>query len=167
MPVTLAIGDGANDVSMIQEAHLGVGISGKEGLQAVNSSDVAIAQFRFLTKLLLVHGRWNYRRLSKVVLYSFYKNIALTVSTLMFQFFCGWSGQSPYEEIVYTGFNFFLFAPILFIGVYDQDISSATAHKYPPSYAVGRLNLDLNPTQILKYILRATLMGAIVFFIPL
>ena len=108
MPVTLAIGDGANDVSMIQEAHLGVGISGKEGLQAVNSSDVAIAQFRFLTKLLLVHGRWNYRRLSKVVLYSFYKNIALTVSTLMFQFFCGWSGQSPYEEIVYTGTFFFV-----------------------------------------------------------
>jgi len=68
---------------------------------------------------------------------------------------------------MFIGFNFFLFAPILFIGVYDQDISSATAHKYPPSYAVGRLNLDLNPTQILKYILRATLMGAIVFFIPL
>jgi len=68
---------------------------------------------------------------------------------------------------LFIGFNFFLFAPILFIGVYDQDISSATAHKYPPSYAVGRLNLDLNPTQILKYILRATLMGAIVFFIPL
>lgn len=120
MPVTLAIGDGANDVSMIQEAHLGVGISGKEGLQAVNSSDVAIAQFRFLTRLLLVHGRWNYRRLSKVVLYSFYKNIALTVSTMFFQFFCGWSGQASYEEIVYTGFNFFLFAPILFIGVFDQ-----------------------------------------------
>jgi len=120
MPVTLAIGDGANDVSMIQEAHLGVGISGKEGLQAVNSSDVAIAQFRFLTRLLLVHGRWNYRRLSKVVLYSFYKNIALTVSTMFFQIFCGWSGQASYEEIVYTGFNFFLFAPILFIGVFDQ-----------------------------------------------
>ena len=167
MPVTLAIGDGANDVSMIQEAHLGVGISGKEGLQAVNSSDVAIAQFRFLTRLLLVHGRWNYRRLSKVVLYSFYKNIALTISTMMFQFYCGWSGQASYEEIVYTGFNFFLFAPILFIGVFDKDITAETSHEFPPAYAVGRTNSDLNPGVIMKYIVLAFFMGCIIFFVPL
>ena len=167
MPVTLAIGDGANDVSMIQEAHLGVGISGKEGLQAVNSSDVAIAQFRFLTRLLLVHGRWNYRRLSKVVLYSFYKNIGLTISTMLFQFYCGWSGQAVYEEIVYTGFNFFLFLPILYIGVHDKDISAETASQFPPSYGVGRLNSDLNPRQIIKYITMAFAVGCIVFFVPL
>jgi len=65
-PITLSIGDGANDVPMIQEAQIGVGISGKEGRQAVNSSDFAIAQFRFLKRLLLVHGRYNYRRTSKV-----------------------------------------------------------------------------------------------------
>ncbi|KAI5294806.1 hypothetical protein KEM52_003142, partial [Ascosphaera acerosa] len=73
----LAVGDGANDVSMIQAAHVGVGISGVEGLQAARSADVAIAQFRFLRKLLLVHGSWSYHRISKVILYSFYKNIAL------------------------------------------------------------------------------------------
>lgn len=73
----LAIGDGANDVSMIQAAHVGVGISGVEGLQAARSADVAIGQFRFLRKLLLVHGAWSYQRISKVILYSFYKNIAL------------------------------------------------------------------------------------------
>lgn len=73
----LAIGDGANDVSMIQAAHVGVGISGVEGLQAARSADVSIAQFRFLRKLLLVHGAWSYQRISKVILYSFYKNIAL------------------------------------------------------------------------------------------
>ena len=60
--LTLAIGDGANDVSMIQAAHVGVGISGEEGLQAANSSDYAIAQFRFLKRLLLVHGHWSYHR---------------------------------------------------------------------------------------------------------
>ena len=59
-PMCLAIGDGANDVSMIQEAHVGVGICGKEGLQAVNSSDYAIARFKFLLPLLFLHGRWNY-----------------------------------------------------------------------------------------------------------
>jgi phospholipid-transporting ATPase len=76
----LAIGDGANDVSMIQAAHVGVGISGLEGLQAARSADVSIAQFRFLRKLLLVHGAWSYQRVSKVILYSFYKNVALYIT---------------------------------------------------------------------------------------
>ena len=72
--ITLSIGDGANDVSMIQAAHVGIGISGQEGMQAVMASDFAIAQFRFLTDLLLVHGRWSYLRLCKVwVLFYFFK----------------------------------------------------------------------------------------------
>lgn len=75
--ILLAIGDGANDVSMIQAAHIGVGISGLEGLQAARSADVSIAQFRFLRKLLLVHGAWSYHRVSKTILFSFYKNITL------------------------------------------------------------------------------------------
>lgn len=75
--ILLAIGDGANDVSMIQAAHVGVGISGVEGLQAARAADVAIGQFRYLRKVLLVHGSWNYHRISRVILYSFYKNIAL------------------------------------------------------------------------------------------
>lgn len=79
----LAIGDGANDVSMIQAAHIGVGISGVEGLQAARSADVAIGQFRFLRKLLLVHGAWSYQRISKVILYSFYKNIAMFMTQFL------------------------------------------------------------------------------------
>lgn len=75
--ILLAIGDGANDVSMIQAAHVGVGISGVEGLQAARSADFSISQFRFLRKLLLVHGSWAYQRLSKMIFYFFYKNVAL------------------------------------------------------------------------------------------
>ena len=71
----LAIGDGANDVSMIQAAHIGVGIAGEEGMQAVMSSDYAIAQFRFLERLLLIHGRWSYVRTSSMILCFFYKNL--------------------------------------------------------------------------------------------
>lgn len=87
----LAIGDGANDVSMIQAAHVGVGISGVEGLQAARSADVAIGQFRFLRKLLLVHGAWSYQRISRVILYSFYKNITL----YMTQFWVCCSDPAP------------------------------------------------------------------------
>lgn len=75
--MALSVGDGANDVAMIQEADIGVGIAGEEGRQAVMSSDYAIGQFRFLQRLLLVHGRWSYRRLGEAIANFFYK-----VSTL-------------------------------------------------------------------------------------
>eukprot|EP00741_Cyanophora_paradoxa_P005050 tig00000851_g4892.t1 len=97
-PMTLAIGDGANDVTMIQEAHIGIGISGKEGMQAVRAADYAIAQFRFLKRLLLVHGRWNYKRVSKVILYSFYKNISFVLTLFYFGFYNGKSGTTLFES---------------------------------------------------------------------
>jgi phospholipid-transporting ATPase len=84
----LAIGDGANDVSMIQAAHVGVGISGMEGLQAARSADIAIGQFRFLRKLLLVHGAWSYQRISKVILFSYYKNITLYMTQFWVCYAC-------------------------------------------------------------------------------
>jgi len=76
--MTLAIGDGANDVSMIQVADVGVGISGQEGMQAVMASDFAVPRFRYLERLLIVHGHWCYSRLANMVLYFFYKNTLVT-----------------------------------------------------------------------------------------
>ncbi|XP_023105857.2 phospholipid-transporting ATPase IB-like isoform X4 [Felis catus] len=96
--ITLAIGDGANDVGMIQMAHVGVGISGNEGMQATNNSDFAIAQFSYLEKLLLVHGAWNYFRVTKCILYCFYKNVVLYVIELWFAFVNGFSGQIIFER---------------------------------------------------------------------
>ncbi|KAI0752977.1 phospholipid-translocating P-type ATPase [Daedaleopsis nitida] len=103
--ILLAIGDGANDVSMIQAAHVGVGISGLEGLQAARSADVAISQFRYLKKLLLVHGSWSYTRLSKLLLYSFYKNIVLYMTQFWFSFFNNFSGQIAYESWTLSLYN--------------------------------------------------------------
>jgi phospholipid-transporting ATPase len=143
-PMTLAIGDGANDVGMIKEAAVGIGISGHEGLQAVNASDYAIAQFAFLKRLLLIHGRWNYRRMSKVVLYSFYKNVVLTLTTFYFSWCTGFSGTSLYEDMVYSGFNFFLGWPIVGVGVFDRDISEEKCLSQPQVYMSGRMNLNLN-----------------------
>ena len=91
--VTLSIGDGANDVSMIKEAHIGVGISGLEGRQAVLASDFSIAQFKFLQRLLLVHGRWSYVRMATFLSYFFYKNFAYAFVHFFFAFFCGFSAQ--------------------------------------------------------------------------
>ena len=84
-PTTLSIGDGANDVSMILEANVGVGIFGKEGRQAANNADFAIGEFKFLRRLLLVHGRWNYVRQSNVFLYSMHKNMVITMTLFWFR----------------------------------------------------------------------------------
>lgn len=90
--MTLAIGDGANDVSMIKAAHIGIGLYGNEGMQAVNSSDFAIAEFRFLWRLLLVHGRLFYLRNADMTLYFFYKNFMMTLPLYFYMFWCAYSG---------------------------------------------------------------------------
>jgi magnesium-transporting ATPase (P-type) len=165
-PVTLSIGDGANDVAMIQEAQVGVGISGKEGRQAVNSSDFAIAQFRFLKRLMLVHGRTDYRRTCKVVLYSFYKNIVLTLVLFAFTFYSGFSGQSLFDDYVYSSYNIVLAAPVVAFGIFDVDISFATLEKYNFLYVSGREGLDMNVPVLLKEMLQAIFDAALVFFVP-
>lgn len=77
--ITLAIGDGANDVNMISAAHVGIGIRGLEGQQAVRASDYAIGEFRFLRKLILCFGRESYRKNTTLICYNFYKNVLLVL----------------------------------------------------------------------------------------
>ncbi|XP_011342316.1 probable phospholipid-transporting ATPase IA isoform X3 [Ooceraea biroi] len=134
--VTLAIGDGANDVAMIQKAHIGVGISGVEGLQAACASDYSIAQFRFLKRLLFVHGSWNYSRMCKLILYSFYKNICLYVIELWFAIYSGWSGQILFERWSIGLYNVvFTAAPPLAMGLFDKVCSAETHLAHPGLYA--------------------------------
>lgn len=139
--ILLAIGDGANDVSMIQAAHIGVGISGMEGLQAARSADVAIAQFRFLRKLLLVHGAWSYQRVSKTILFSFYKNITLYLTQFWFTFQNVFSGQVIYESWTLSFYNvFYTVFPPLALGILDQFISARLLDRYPQLYMMGQSN---------------------------
>ncbi|CAL1539990.1 unnamed protein product [Lymnaea stagnalis] len=133
--ITLAIGDGANDVGMIQAAHVGVGISGEEGMQAACASDYSIAQFRFLQKLLLVHGAWSYSRVCKLILYSFYKNICLYVIQFWFQLSNGYSGQILFERWTLGLYNvIFTAAPPLAMGLFDRYCSADTMMKNPVLY---------------------------------
>lgn len=150
----LAIGDGANDVSMIQAAHVGVGISGMEGMQAARSADVSIGQFRYLRKLLLVHGSWSYHRLSKAILYSFYKNIALYMTQFWYVFQNGFSGQSIYESWTITFYNvFFTVLPPFVIGVFDQYISARLLDRYPQLYKLGQAGAFFNVRHFWEWII--------------
>jgi len=139
--ITLAIGDGANDVSMIQAADVGVGITGLEGLQAARSADYAIGQFRFLKRLLLVHGQLSYRRLSKVILYSFYKTLTLYLVSFYFSFLNGFSGQLPWDRLSNTLWNvIFTLLGIVVLGIFEQDVPQEYLMKYPYLYQAGQRN---------------------------
>ncbi|XP_011034150.1 PREDICTED: phospholipid-transporting ATPase 3 [Populus euphratica] len=140
--ITLSIGDGANDVSMIQAAHIGIGISGLEGMQAVMASDFAIAQFRYLTDLLLVHGRWSYLRICKVITYFFYKNLTFTLTQFWFTFQTGFSGQRFYDDWFQSLYNvIFTALPVIIVGLFDKDVSASLSKKYPELYREGIRNV--------------------------
>ncbi|WPH03107.1 putative phospholipid-transporting ATPase [Acrodontium crateriforme] len=137
--ILLAIGDGANDVSMIQAAHIGVGISGMEGLQAARSADVSIAQFRFLRKLLLVHGSWSYHRISRVILYFYYKNTALFITQFWYSFQNAFSGQVIYESWTLSFYNvIFTVMPPFVLGIFDQFVSARLLDRYPQLYQLSQ-----------------------------
>ncbi|EKM80737.1 hypothetical protein AGABI1DRAFT_119321 [Agaricus bisporus var. burnettii JB137-S8] len=162
--ILLAIGDGANDVSMIQAAHVGIGISGVEGLQAARSADVAISQFRYLKKLLLVHGAWSYRRLSKLILYSFYKNITLYMTQFWFSFFNNFSGQIAYESWTLTFFNVvFTVLPPLVIGIFDQFVSARFLDRYPQLYILGQKNEFFTKTAFWLWVANALYHSIVLF----
>ncbi|KAK2491489.1 hypothetical protein MC885_000539 [Smutsia gigantea] len=137
--MTLAVGDGANDVSMIQVADVGIGISGQEGMQAAMASDFAVSQFKHLSKLLLVHGHWCYTRLSNMILYFFYKNVAYVNLLFWYQFFCGFSGTSMTDYWALIFFNLlFTSAPPVIYGVLEKDVSAETLMQLPELYKSGR-----------------------------
>eukprot|EP00750_Incisomonas_marina_P033805 INCI9963.1.p1 GENE.INCI9963.1~~INCI9963.1.p1 ORF type:complete len:1815 (-),score=332.22 INCI9963.1:221-5665(-) len=166
-PVTLAIGDGANDVPMIQQAQVGVGVCGREGRQAVNSSDFAISQFKHLERLLMIHGRWNYRRICKVILYSFYKNITLTLVLFYYTFYTGYSGTSLFESTSYMLFNVcFCSLPIIGVGWFDKDMSEETVLAYPEMFISGRLGQDLNVRAVIEVVLYSIIHSLVLFYIP-
>ncbi|XP_074532860.1 phospholipid-transporting ATPase ID isoform X2 [Halichoeres trimaculatus] len=165
--VTLAIGDGANDVSMIKTAHIGVGISGQEGMQAVLASDYSFAQFRYLQRLLLVHGRWSYFRMCNFLCYFFYKNFAFTLVHFWYGFFCGFSAQTVYDQWFITLFNIvYTSLPVLAMGLFDQDVDDQYSLRYPPLYKLGQHNLLFNKRQFFLCTLQGLGISFLLFFIP-
>ncbi|XP_069061125.1 phospholipid-transporting ATPase IH isoform X3 [Pleurodeles waltl] len=163
-PITLAIGDGANDVSMILEAHVGIGVIGKEGRQAARNSDYAIPKFKHLKKMLLVHGHFYYVRISELVQYFFYKNVCFIFPQFLYQFFCGFSQQPLYDTAYLTLYNIsFTSLPILLYSLIEQHVSVDILKRDPSLYR------DIAKNALLRWRLFIywTLLGlfdAVVFF---
>lgn len=166
--MTLAIGDGANDVSMIQMADVGVGICGQEGRQAVMASDFAMGQFQYLKRLLLVHGHWNYQRVGYLILYNFYRN-AVFVLMLFWYILCtafsttsaltDWS--SVFYSVIYTS------VPTIVVGILDKDLSHKTLLRFPKLYGAGHRQEAYNLRLFWIMMVDTVWQSLVLFYVPL
>lgn len=165
--MTLAIGDGSNDVAMIQAADVGVGIAGEEGRQAVMSSDYAIGQFRFLVKLLLVHGRWSYKRFSEMIPSFFYKNTIFSIALFWYGIYNNFDGSYLFEFTYLMFYNLaFTSLPIIFLCVFDQDVSAKVSLLVPQLYRTGIVRSEWTQKKFWVYVADAIYQSAISFFFP-
>ncbi|CAG2177531.1 unnamed protein product [Oppiella nova] len=136
-------------------------------MQAVLSSDFSIAQFRFLERLLLVHGRWSYLRMCKFLRYFFYKNFTFTLCHLWYAFFSGFSAQTLYDPIFISCYNvFYTSLPVLAMGIFDQDVDDRVSLRYPLLYTPGHEGLLFNKLEFLKSVAHGIVSSLILFFIP-
>jgi len=161
---TLAIGDGANDVNMITEAHIGVGIKGVEGQQAARSSDFAIAEFKHLRRLVFVYGREAYRKNSTMVLYCFFKNILLVMPQFWYAMvFVNSSGVIIYNEILYQFVNIiYTSVPIVCYAVLDRDCSYDTLEYSHQYYYPGPKKLFFNSMVFWQWVMFAAIEGLMI-----
>uniref|UniRef100_A0A3B5LL55 Phospholipid-transporting ATPase n=1 Tax=Xiphophorus couchianus TaxID=32473 RepID=A0A3B5LL55_9TELE len=165
--MTLAVGDGANDVNMIQAADIGIGISGQEGMQAVMASDFAISRFKHLKKLILVHGHWCYTRLANMIIYFFYKNVAYVNLLFWYQFFCGFTATTMFDYWQMIFFNlFFTSTPPIMFGIFDKDVSVEVLQGVPELYRTGQRKGEYNFLTFWISILDAFYQSLVCFFIP-
>ncbi|KAM7319655.1 hypothetical protein ACRRTK_021338 [Alexandromys fortis] len=175
--VTLAIGDGANDIGMIKgmnlwgfiaAANIGVGISGHEGMQAMLNSDFSFCQFRYLQRLLLVHGRWSYNRMCKFLSYFFYKNFAFTLVHFWYAFFNGFSAQTVYDTWFITCYNLiYTSLPVLGLSLFEKDVNETWSLCYPELYEPGQHNLYFNKKEFLKCLVHGIYSSFVLFFVPM
>lgn len=181
--VTLAIGDGANDVSMILEAQVGIGLYGEEGMQAVQASDYAIGEFKFLWELLFIHGRFNYIRQSETILYFIYKNLVFTLPQFYFAFYCAYSGQTVYDDWYITTYNMVLTAlPLMIKGIFEKDLKVPSRtqlsengsdalirirKRVPLVYDISRGNKIFTKNNFILWALFGVFHSALIFFLPI
>ncbi|KAM9323754.1 phospholipid-transporting ATPase IC-like [Gastrophryne carolinensis] len=137
--ISLAIGDGGNDVNMIKTAHIGVGVFGKEGLQAVLASEFSVAQFSYLQNLLFFHGRLSYARISKFICYYNYKTFSSLIHNIWFAFFTGFSALPVFDSffLMFSAIIYTLY-PALCMAIFNKDTDSKTSRQHPELYIAGQ-----------------------------
>ena len=148
---------------MISSAHIGIGIIGREGIQAAKISDYAIAQFSFLQRLLFVHGRECYRKNSYLVILQFYKNTLTIGAQVFFSFYSRFSNQIIYDKILYQMYNLiFTLIPIIWYSIFDKEIKYSTLQQKPKYYIQGIKGKCMNYVRLWKWIIYGFMQGNLV-----
>jgi len=161
----LAIGDGANDCSMIAEAHVGIGILGKEGAHAAMASDFVLHRFHHLRRLICVHGRYSYWRTTQVVMFSFYKNLAFPLPLFWYCFYSMANGTTSYDSLLITTFNtFFTSLPPFFAGLFDKDVPEATLMQSPAAFDAFKRQTPFTVRAFVYTLLSATYQSVVFYF---
>ncbi|KAJ3671924.1 hypothetical protein LUZ60_008003 [Juncus effusus] len=164
---TLAIGDGGNDVRMIQRADIGVGISGLEGLQAARAADYSIGKFRFLKRLILVHGRYSYNRTAFLSQYSFYKSLLICFIQILFSFLSGIAGTSLFNSVSLMAYNVFYTSIPVLTSVLDKDLNEKTVMQNPQILIYCQAGRLLNPSTFAGWFGRSLYHAIVVFVITI
>ena len=161
---TLAIGDGANDVSMIQTADIGVGISGQEGMQAVMASDFAVTRFKYIERLLLVHGRNSYKRSASLSQFVIHRGLVITTMQAVFSAVFYFSSVSLYPGLLMVGYATIYTQLPVFSLVLDRDVPGQVAMMYPELYKELTKGRSLSYKTFFIWVLISIYQGGVIMF---
>ncbi|QQP56588.1 Phospholipid-transporting ATPase [Caligus rogercresseyi] len=157
--------DGGNDISMIQEAHVGFGIIGQEGKGASRAADFAFSKFKFLRRTLLIHGFWFYDRVAYMVQYSFYKNVVCFFCQFLIAFYSNFSATSLYNSTFIMCFNtFYTSVPVLAFGLFEKRESEETLWNNPGIYQRNVGNKQLKAVKLISWFFLGVWQAFVIFY---
>eukprot|EP00735_Rhodelphis_limneticus_P014383 TRINITY_DN8402_c0_g1::TRINITY_DN8402_c0_g1_i1::g.29116::m.29116 TRINITY_DN8402_c0_g1::TRINITY_DN8402_c0_g1_i1::g.29116 ORF type:complete len:1121 (+),score=215.28,sp/A1A4J6/ATP9B_BOVIN/52.83/0.0,E1-E2_ATPase/PF00122.15/5.1e-22,Hydrolase/PF00702.21/3.3e+03,Hydrolase/PF00702.21/2.8e-14,HAD/PF12710.2/7.5e-13,Hydrolase_like2/PF13246.1/7.5e-08,Hydrolase_like2/PF13246.1/9.4e+03,Hydrolase_like2/PF13246.1/2.7e+03,Hydrolase_3/PF08282.7/0.0051 TRINITY_DN8402_c0_g1_i1:92-3454(+) len=164
---TLAVGDGGNDVSMIQAAHVGVGIVGKEGMQASLAADFSILQFRALSRLLLWHGRNSYKRSARLSQFIIHRGLIISVIQAIFTCIFYFAAVPIYTGWLLVGYTTYYTMMPVFSLVLDEDVSETVAFTYPELYKELQKGRSLSLKTFSLWVFKSLYQGAIIMILAI
>ncbi|XP_066208424.1 probable phospholipid-transporting ATPase IIB isoform X3 [Saccopteryx leptura] len=161
---TCAIGDGGNDVSMIQAADCGIGIEGKEGKAASLAADFSITQFQHIGRLLMVHGRNSYKRSAALGQFVMHRGLVISTMQAVFSSICYFASVPLYQGFLMVGYaTIYTMFPVFSL-VLDQDVEPDTAMLYPELYKDLTKGRSLSFKTFLVWVLISIYQGGILMY---
>ena len=162
-----SIGDGGNDVGMIQAAHVGIGIEGKEGKQASLAADFSITEFKYVFPLIVWHGRLSYLRTAKLSHFIFHRGLVYAVIQALFTIVFYYSAIPIYNGYLMLGYTTFFTSMPVFALIMDYDMSYKTVKDYPILYQSQQLGRALNVTRFLFWMWKSIYQGSVIILLAL
>ncbi|CAA9988409.1 guanylyl cyclase, putative [Plasmodium knowlesi strain H] len=164
-PNTLAIGDGANDIAMLQEANIGVSIMTPECIISSGYADYCIQNFCCLRKLLFIYGSKHLYTMSIILYWNFFKNIVLILPVFFYQAYASWSCVKIYPELLYTFFNiFWIFIPVIYYIFLQHNLNYDVLYNIPLFYALSRRKYNMSTLKFFPWIGEGIFYSIVVFF---